>query len=102
MPLSWRMVTEFKAALAAIDQDNQCRAVVITGAGESFSAGLNLMDQGNRQSLSEAIGELGDGPRARDARPGSYMAEIVLLNAGCSTGNPLLRRGQMAMLTAGV
>ncbi len=76
--LSWQMVTEFKAALVAIDQDNQCRAVVITGAGESFCAGLDLMDQGNRQSLSEAIGELGDGPRA-GMRGQEYMAEMVLL-----------------------
>ncbi len=76
--LSWKMVTEFKAALHSIDSDNKCRAVVITGAGQSFCAGLDLIDQANRASLSEAVGELGDGPRA-GMRGQEYMAEVVLL-----------------------
>ena len=43
--LSWQLIRELKQALQEIDADNSCRVVILTGAGRSFCAGLDLMDQ---------------------------------------------------------
>lgn len=43
--ISRSMIKELHQALDAVEQDNEVRAVVLTGAGRAFSAG---MDQGNR------------------------------------------------------
>jgi enoyl-CoA hydratase/carnithine racemase len=45
--LSWGLVSELHEALDALDRDNRCRVVVLTGAGRGFCAGLDLRDQGN-------------------------------------------------------
>jgi len=40
--LSTLAFQEFIAALHEVDQDNEVRVVIITGAGRAFSAGLDL------------------------------------------------------------
>jgi enoyl-CoA hydratase/carnithine racemase len=40
------MITELETVVAAVDLDPTLRAVVVTGAGRGFSAGLDLQDQG--------------------------------------------------------
>jgi enoyl-CoA hydratase len=40
--LTYDLVTELHDALDAVDRDHSCRAVVITGAGRGFCAGLDL------------------------------------------------------------
>lgn len=42
--LSYEMVEEFHAALDAIRSNNDCRVVVLTGAGRGFCSGLDLTD----------------------------------------------------------
>lgn len=40
------MITELEEVVAAVDLDPELRAVIVTGAGRGFSAGLDLQDQG--------------------------------------------------------
>jgi enoyl-CoA hydratase/carnithine racemase len=44
--LTFPLVDELHAALDAIDADNSCRVVVLTGAGRGFCAGLDLKEIG--------------------------------------------------------
>jgi enoyl-CoA hydratase/carnithine racemase len=53
--LTFPLVDELHAALDAIDADNSCRVVVLTGAGRGFCAGLDLKEIGP-SSRSEGIG----------------------------------------------
>ncbi len=41
------MITELDEVVAAVDLDRHLRAVIVTGAGRGFSAGLDLQDQGS-------------------------------------------------------
>jgi enoyl-CoA hydratase/carnithine racemase len=59
--LSWELVEDLHAALDALDRNNRCRAVVLTGAGRGFCAGLDLREQGNP---GEIVAGLAPGPRA--------------------------------------
>lgn len=76
--LSWAMMRDIKAALHAVDGNNQCRVVILTGAGKSFCAGLDLMDQANPASIEAAVGPMKSGPRL-GMRSQEYMAEMMLL-----------------------
>ena len=52
--LSYELITELDAALAALDADPDCRAIVITGAGErAFAAGADV-----RQLAAETTSSL--------------------------------------------
>jgi enoyl-CoA hydratase len=42
--LSYELVEDLHATLAQIDANNECRAVVLTGAGRGFCSGLDLTD----------------------------------------------------------
>src|SRR5260221_14362836 len=53
--LSWELVEDLHAALYAIDRDNRCRVVVLTGAGRGFCAGLDLRDQGNPRAITAGL-----------------------------------------------
>jgi len=87
--LSWALVKEFREALDAIDQDNRCRVVVLTGAGRSFCAGLDLRDQANKQSIQRIIGDLPDGPRS-GMKAQEFMAGMI----------PQMRRIQQPIIAA--
>ncbi|NND66902.1 MAG: enoyl-CoA hydratase/isomerase family protein [Halioglobus sp.] len=76
--LSWAMMKDIKDALRAIDADNRCRVVVLTGAGKSFCAGLDLTDQANPGSIEAVVGPMRGGPRL-GMRSQEYMAEMMLL-----------------------
>ena len=49
------MVTELDEVVSAVDLDQQLRAVIVTGAGRGFSAGLDLQDQGTAPG-AEGVG----------------------------------------------
>lgn len=76
--LSWQLITELQQALRAIDADNNCRVLILTGAGRSFCAGLDLMDQANPESIEAAVGKMKAGPRL-GMRSQEFMAETMLL-----------------------
>ena len=69
---------ELKAALHLLDQDNRVRVIILSGAGKSFCAGLDLLDQNNPDSLRDTIGVIKAGSRA-GMRAQEYMADIALL-----------------------
>jgi len=58
--LSWPLVEEMHEALDALDRNNACRIIVLTGAGRGFCAGLDLNEQSKTGSLTEGA----RGPRA--------------------------------------
>jgi len=49
------MITELEQVVSAVDLDQHLRAVIVTGAGRGFSAGLDLQDQGTAPG-SEGVG----------------------------------------------
>ena len=52
--------------------------VVLAGAGRSFCAGLDLVDQGNLDSIRQVIGEIEEGPRLA-MRAQEFASGIVAL-----------------------
>ena len=44
--LNFNLVVDLHDALDAVAADDGCRVVILTGAGESFCAGLDLRDYG--------------------------------------------------------
>lgn len=75
--LSWGLAKDLYAALDGIDSNHDCRVVVLTGEGQSFCSGLDLLDQANSESINDAVGDIGTGPRA-GMRAQEYMAGLVL------------------------
>lgn len=76
--LSWQLIRELRCALQDIDADNSCRVVILTGAGRSFCAGLDLKDQANPDSIEAAVGKMPPGPRL-GMRSQEYMADAITL-----------------------
>lgn len=87
--LSWQLIREFQHALSELEQDNGCRVIVLTGAGKSFCAGMDLKDQTNPQSIEACIGELKPGPRA-GMKAQQFMGQMI----------PLMRRIQQPIIAA--
>ncbi len=54
------MITELEEVVAAVDLDPALRAVIVTGAGRGFSAGLDLQDQGVAPG-AETVGRIAAG-----------------------------------------
>ncbi|MCX7080045.1 MAG: enoyl-CoA hydratase/isomerase family protein, partial [Pseudomonas sp.] len=52
--MSLQMVAELRAVLAAVRDDRQMRALVISGAGGHFSAGADVKDMANARSQGPA------------------------------------------------
>src|SRR5664280_708716 len=69
--MSFALVGDLYAALAAVAGDNECRAVVMTGAGRAFCSGLELEHAGLPPG-TEDLGRHRMGMRAME-----YMGGIV-------------------------
>jgi enoyl-CoA hydratase len=69
--MSFALVGDLYAALAAVAGDNECRAVVLTGAGRAFCSGLELEHAGLPPG-AEDLGRHRMGMRAME-----YMGGIV-------------------------
>jgi enoyl-CoA hydratase len=70
--MSFELVDDLHAALDALDADNSCRVVILTGAGRGFCAGLDLKALGSA-SVSEGITSR---PRA-GMRSQAHIAALV-------------------------
>jgi len=70
--LSFALVEELHDALSAVEYDNSCRVLVITGAGRGFCAGLDLKDE--QRIAPNAIGM---NPPAASMRTQEYIASLV-------------------------
>jgi len=55
--LSWRLLRELKDAVWEIQKDPEIRVVILTGAREVFSAGINLKDPEIYKIMSEGLAE---------------------------------------------
>ena len=84
--LSWELVEDLHGALDALDRNNLCRVVVVTGAGRGFCAGLDLREQGHPGAI---IAGLPPGPRA-GLLAQNRMASLI----------PHLRRIQQPLIAA--
>ena len=90
--ITFDLVEELHAALAAVDRDHDCRVVILTGAGRGFCAGLDLTgfgvvpgteDLGRPQqglAVQQFIATLV--PRLRDVR----QPVIAAVNGACAGG----------------
>jgi enoyl-CoA hydratase len=63
--LSFEMVDDLHDALDELDRDNECRVVVLTGAGRGFCSGLDLRDLG-RSSVSAGLSGTRAGLRSQE------------------------------------
>jgi enoyl-CoA hydratase/carnithine racemase len=82
------MLGELSAALGVIAKDPSIRAVVITGEGRAFSAGVDLKALGSRSLEGGAVGDYLDIP-AREvisAIAGLEALVIAKINGFCFTG----------------
>lgn len=67
---TWQMSAELGAAFSEADEDDEVRAIVVTGHGRAFCAGADLSGRGGTFSGgSKAIGSRDDARSARRARP---------------------------------
>lgn len=70
--LSWDLVDELHATLDEIGRDNSLRAVVLTGAGRGFCAGLDLSERSG-SSLSKGLSGVAGGMRSQQ-----HIADLML------------------------
>ena len=70
--LSWPLVDELHGVLDAIGADNSLRAVVLTGAGRGFCAGLDLSEGGGSSRSAGLTGPAG-GMRSQE-----HIANVML------------------------
>ena len=67
--LSFALVDELHGALDAIQLDNTCRVVVLTGAGRGFCSGLDLSNiEGSSTSAGTTGPRAGSSPRSTSPR----------------------------------
>jgi len=82
--ITFELVDDLHAALDAIDRDNTCRVVVLTGAGRGFCSGLDLKSIGP-SSMSTGLAGAAAGMRSQE-----HIAGLV----------PHLRRIQQPVIAA--
>ncbi len=82
------MLGELNAAFEALEADDACAVVVLTGEGRAFSAGVDLKALGDRELTGGMVGDILDLP-ARELTgrlSGSRLVTIAKVNGFCFTG----------------
>ena len=69
--MSHELVADLHAALARLGEDRECRAIVLTGAGRGFCAGLDL------QGAGDAPGSEGQGAAPARLTSQQHIASLV-------------------------
>ena len=69
--MSHELVADLHAALARLGEDRDCRAIVLTGAGRGFCAGLDL------QGAGDAPGSEGQGAAPARMTSQQHIASLV-------------------------
>lgn len=82
------MLEELKAAVTAAGNDPSIRAVVLTGAGKAFCAGVDLKALGDRKIENGKVGDILDIPARAliQAIRRAPKPVIALINGFCFTG----------------
>jgi enoyl-CoA hydratase/carnithine racemase len=76
---TWTMSAELGRAFGELDDDDSCRAIVVTGAGRAFCAGADLGSGGETFSgKGAAIGTRDDADAARRATPSPRLRTPVI------------------------
>lgn len=76
---TWTMSAELGRAFNELDQNDSCRAIVVTGAGRAFCAGADLGSGGETFSGGgNAIGTRNDADEARRATPSPRLRTPVI------------------------
>jgi enoyl-CoA hydratase/carnithine racemase len=85
---TWQMSAELGSAFAEADEDDEVRAIVVTGAGRAFCAGADLGGGGGTFSgESRAIGSADDARAARRATPAHRLnTPIIAAINGAAVG----------------
>jgi len=82
--ITFELVDDLHAALDAVDRDNTCRVVILTGEGRGFCSGLDLKSIGP-SSISTGLSGARAGMRSQE-----HIANLV----------PHLRRIQQPVIAA--
>lgn len=76
---TWTMSAELGRAFGELDEDDSCRAIVVTGAGRAFCAGADLGGGGGTFSgESGAIGSRDDATAARRSKPSPALNTPII------------------------
>jgi len=83
-----KMLEELREAVMQAGNDPQIRAIVLTGAGKAFCAGVDLKALGNRRIENGKVGDILDVPARAliDAIRSAPKPVIALVNGFCFTG----------------
>jgi enoyl-CoA hydratase/carnithine racemase len=89
-------------AMEAAGDDDDVRAVVVTGAGRAFSAGVDLKSLGDRPIINGSVGDILDIPARRAIRYMEIAPKPVIakVNGHCFTGALELALGCDLIYTA--
>lgn len=96
------MLTALGDAMEAAGEDDDVRAILLTGAGRAFSAGVDLKVLGDRPIVNGSVGEILDVPARRAIRLMELAPKPVVarVNGHCFTGALELALGCDLIYTA--
>jgi enoyl-CoA hydratase/carnithine racemase len=100
--LTPRMLEALGNAVEAAGEDDDVRAIVVTGAGRAFSSGVDLKALGDRPIINGSVGDILDIPARRAIRFMEIAPKPVIakVNGHCFTGALELALGCDLIYTA--